>query len=227
MSTTATETKPYVAKKWLNVTSAKAMSERNRTRGGFDYIINSMFLVAVVGLCIKIFFTAKISPDGKSGPANAVIYGYGIVALAILTVVFISYGVHDRIGKIENKEKMASILVFLKSFLTSSAPSILTIIALVWIISLNITYYSKINKGMVAAEYFQLSTGTSYVFLFQVICLFQYLKLFIQIKTKTATDPDAEKTQDRIAFTTYFATILNFIVIGIMTIILQFFSTDG
>jgi hypothetical protein len=46
------------------------------------------------------------------------------------------------------------------------------------------------------------------------------------------TDPknagaDAVTTQNRIAFATYFITGINLIVVGMMTIILQFFSTDG
>jgi hypothetical protein len=39
--------------------------------------------------------------------------------------------------------------------------------------------------------------------------------------------PDDVTTQGRIAFATYFITAINLIVVGMMTIILQFFSTDG
>jgi hypothetical protein len=214
----------------------------NRIGFGFDYVINSMLLISIVGMSIKIFFGSKTSKDGTSGPANSVIYGYGLVALSILTVIFVSYAIHDRIGNIENrggiknsvnfimnKGKITNILSFLKSFLTSSMPSIITIISLVWIITLNITYYSRINKGMVATEYFQLSTGTSFLFIIQLICVFQYLKLFIELKSESDVKKKNEliKTQSRIAFATYFITALNLIVAGMMTIILQFFSTDG
>jgi hypothetical protein len=197
-------------------------------RGGFEYVINSMFVFAIIGMCIKIFFGKATSSDGLYGPANTIIYGYGIVALAILTVMFISFAVHDRIGRIENKGKVESIVKFLKSFLTSSAPSLLTIIVLLWIITLNITYYTRINKGMVATEYYQLSAGTSFLFVFQIACLFQYLRLFIKMKTDpNNAGKDAVSTQNRIAFATYFLTAINLIVVGMMNIILQFFSTDG
>jgi hypothetical protein len=197
-------------------------------RGGFEYVINSMFLFAVIGMCIKIFFGSSTSSDGTYGPANTIIYGYGIVALSILTIMFVSYAIHDRIGRIEDKGKVESILKFLKSFLTSSAPSLLTILILFWIITLNIGYYKQINMGAVATEYYHLSAGTSFLFVFQIICLFQYLKLFI----KSKTDPknagaDAAATQGRIAFATYFIIAINLIVVGMMTIILRFFSTDG
>ena len=82
--------------------------------------------------------------------------------------------------------------------------------------------------GLVAKEYYQLSAGTSFLFVFQIVCLFQYLKLYIKIKTdsRNATEEDTT-SQSRIAFATYFITAINLIVVGMMTIILQFFSTDG
>ena len=219
---------------YSNGSRAKTVSELNKNRGGFDYIINSMMLISIVGMCIKIFFSSEKTADGTSGPANAVIYGYGIVALAILTVTFISYGIHDRIDTIENrgkqtnmKGKLANIIGFLKSFLTSSGPSILTVSVLIWIISLNMSYYTKINKGMVADEFYQLSSGTTYLFVFQIICLFQYLKLFIEGKMDKKKQAENAQSQGRIAFATYFITTINLIIVGMMTIILQFFSTDG
>jgi len=73
-----------------------------------------------------------------------------------------------------------------------------------------------------------LSSGTSLIFIFQLISLFMYLKLYM----KTKTDPknagaDAKNAQSEIAFSTYFITTINLILIGMMTIVLEFFSTDG
>jgi hypothetical protein len=81
---------------------------------------------------------------------------------------------------------------------------------------------------MVAEEFYQLTNATTYLFVFQLICLFQYLKLFINIKTGTSENKiEDEKSMGRISFATYFMTTINLIVVGMMTIILQFFSTDG
>ena len=151
----------------MNQSRAKAMSDVNKKRGGFDYIINSMMLVCIVGLSIKIFFTTPPSTDGLTGPANAVIYGYAIVALAILVVRFISYGIHDRISTIENRGnnandqggmmgKLKNVVGFVKSFIISMGPSLFVLFILCWNIYLNIHYYTKINKGMVADEFFKL-----------------------------------------------------------------------
>jgi hypothetical protein len=198
----------------------------DKTRNGYGYIINVMFLASIIGMCIKIFFGNSTSADGAYGRANSTIWGYGVVGLSILTIMFISYAIHNKINIIE-KKGTSGIIDFIKSFLTSSGPSMLTILILFWLVALNIEYFDRINKGQVATEYFQLSTGTSYLFVFQIILLFQYLKYFIQIKTGTSTDPDAELTQNRLSFATYFVTAINIVVVLMMTIILKFFSTDG
>ena len=170
------------------------------------------------------------SKDGTYGRANSTIWGYGIVSLSILTLVFVSYAIHDKINTLETSQgtttTFGGILKFIKSFLASSGPAAISIVILFWIIDLNVTYYQRINKGQVATEYYQLSAGTSFLFVFQIILLFQYLKMFINNKTGNG-DANSAMTQARLSFATYFVTMLNVIVVAMMTIILKFFSTDG
>lgn len=198
------------------------------SRGGYEYIINSMLLISIVGMCIKIFFGNNISKDGTYGRANSTIYGYGVVAFCILTVMFISFAIFDKIRRIEKKGMFDSIFQFIKTFTTSAMPSLLTIIVLLWIITLNVSFYTRINQGRVAKEYYQLSAGTSFLFMFQIIAIFQYLKTYIGIKTKTVDNiQEASMTMSRLAFATYFMCAINLVVVGMMTILLNFFSTDG
>lgn len=221
--------KPMINQTWLDRISDPARNNRSYVnRGGFEYVINSMMLISIVGMCIKIFFGSDLSTDGTYGPANSLIYGYGIVALSVLSIIFISYAIHDRIGNIEQRNASGGIFTFIKSFISSSAPSIFVIIELIWLISLNMSYYTNINKGIVASEYYQLSSGTSLLFVSQLVCLFQYLKLYIKNKTdpKNATADD-KTMQANISFASYFLATINLILIGMMTIVLEFFSTDG
>jgi len=198
----------------------------DKTRNGYGYLINSMLLCAIIGMCIKIFFGNMTSVDGTYGRANSTIWGYGVVGFSILTIMFISYAIHNKISIIE-KKGLYGIIDFIKSFLTSSGPAMLTIIILFWIVDLNVVYYDRINKGQVAKEYYQLSAGTSFLFVFQIILLFQYIKSYISIKTGTSNDEDAALTQGRLSFATYFVIAINLVIVGMMTIILKFFSTDG
>lgn len=196
-------------------------------RGGYEYIINSMLLISIVGMSIKIFFGNNISKDGSYGRANSTIYGYGIVAFSILVVMFISFAIFDKVRKIENKGMFDSLFGFIKTFMTSSAPALLTVLILLWVITLNSSFFTRINQGKVAKEYYQLAAGTSFLFLFQILAIFQYLKTYIGIKTKTTDDKDAAMTISRLAFATYFMCAINLVVVGMMTILLNFFSTDG
>ena len=210
-----------------NLDRAKLNSTSFRNRGGMEYVINSMLMIALVGMCIKMFFGNNTSIDGSYGHASSTIYGYGVVAFAILTVMFITFAIHDRVGRMENKGGLWGILSFLKGFISSSAPSIFTIITLCWIISLNISHFTQINKGVAATEYFQLSKGSSFLIIIQILCLFQYLKLFINNINPNGDKKDAASNMARITFATYFIIAINLIVAGMMTIILTFFSTDG
>ena len=223
MSSTTTN---KVSLLYKNLTSAK-MAPQVKYRSGPEYIINSMLIFAVIGMIIKIFFGNITSQDGTYGRASSTVWGYGIVCFAILTLMFVSFSLHDKIARIE-KNGILGIIGFLKSFLTSSGPAIMTVIILLWIVALNTFYFKRINKGQVASEYFQLSAGTSFLFIFQIICLFQYLKLYIAIKTGTSAKPaEDEISLSRISFAVYFITSINLVVTAMMTIILQFFSTDG
>jgi len=207
--------------------SAEKYAPFYKNRGGAQYIINAMLMFAIIGMSIKIFFGNITSVDGTFGRASSTIWGYGIVAFSILVVMFVSFAIHDKIARIEKKSAVGA-MGFVKSFLTSSGPSMLTVIILLWIVTLNTNFFNRINKGQVATEYYQLSAGTSFLFIFQIVCLFQYLKIYISIKTATAEKPEeAAVNQTRIAFAVYFITAINFIVTMMMTIILNFFSTDG
>ena len=132
------------------------------------------------------------------------------------------------IRNIENKGLFDSIFGFIQTFMTSAAPSFLTVVILLWVITLNSSFFTRINQGKVAKEYYQLSAGTSFLFMFQVIAIFFYLKTYIGIKTGTISDKnEASMTISRLAFATYFICAINLVVVGMMTILLNFFSTDG
>ena len=111
----------------------------DKTRNGYGYIINVMLICSIIGMCIKIFFGNMTSVDGTYGRANSTIWGYGVVGFSVLTVMFVSYAIHNKISVIE-KKGASGIIDFIKSFLTSSGPAMLTMIILFWIVDLNVSY---------------------------------------------------------------------------------------
>ena len=193
-----------------------------------QYDINNMIGFSVVGVLIKLFFGSNVTEDGSSGPANASIWGYGIISLAVLTVLFITFGLAFNDKNVDKISSSIGIFSTLKKMLTKSLPSLLTLIVLLWIIILNILYFKRINQGKVADEYYTYSSMTTVIILIQIIALFKYLKdnLAAIIKNDNLPTPTSVPN-DRMAYATYFFSLLNFIFIGIMTIVLEFFSTDG
>lgn len=197
-----------------------------------DYIINNMLFFSIIGMCIKMFFGNTVSADGSYGRANSTIWGYGVVLIALTTILFVNYAVYNKLGtaneigqfNAQGEMSLTKVFNFIKSFLQSSAPSMITIGMIVWIMSLNITYFTRINKGQVANEYYQLTLVNSVLCIFQLIALFMYLKTYI---STDQTGEDKAQSQTRLSFATYFVSTINLIVVGMMTIILEFFSTDG
>lgn len=193
---------------------------------GYDYIIKCLMIVSMIGMSIKIFFGADKSPEGEYGAANSTIWGFGVVALSLITLLFVSYSIQSKFNVVKNKTEAVKIGKFLSEFISHSLPSLLTIIILLWVITLNVTFFKRINQGNVANEYFTLTTGSSFLFTFQVICLFIYLNEYINSNISQNPDDDGGSL-NRIKFAIYFITIINFMITGMMTIVLYLFSTDG
>jgi len=193
-----------------------------------EYDIHNMIGFSTVGILIKLFFGSQ-TEDGSSGPASASIWGYGVVVLAIISILVIFISLASKITSIENYD----VFTFLKTLVKYTLPSLLTLIVLIWLITVNVIYFKRINQGRVANEYYSYSTITTLIVIFQIIALFKYLTdnlstINSQISRDVASGNNSFNiSNDKMAYVTYFLTFLNFLFIGIMTIVLEFFSTYG
>jgi hypothetical protein len=196
------------------------------------YEINNMIVFAFVGVVIKLFFGGNFSQDGTSGRATSTVWGYGVVVLSILSVMVITFA----LGAKNGPNLSLGYFSFFKGLLSYSFPSVFTVIVLLWIITMNLTYYTRINQGAVATEYYMFSNATTTLLILQLIALFKYLNGKIQydetLGCKGTEGENSEcynlrKGNDRMAFAIYFVTFMNLVLAGIMNIILAYFSTDG
>ena len=101
-----------------------------------EYLVNNFMAFAIVGIIIKLFFKSDITADGSGGPANSSIWGYGVVSLSVFSVMFLSFSLASRMESL-NKD----IFGFIKTLLFDSLPSLLTLLVLMWLIVLNVTYF--------------------------------------------------------------------------------------
>lgn len=187
-------------------------------------VINLGFF-ALIGIIIKLFLGGSITTSGESGPATAAVWGYGVCALAVLGIMIVTFGLTTQMT---NAAKYNT-LGFVFALFGHSIPALLTIGILSWLIAINMTYYKQINKGKVADEYNAYSIASTVMTIIQVIALFSYTRYELKIDQTTGImlKEITDALSSRLASVIYLLTIGNVIFIGIMTIILKYFSTDG
>mgnify|MGYP003343287116 FL=1 len=79
---------------------------------------------------------------------------------------------------------------------------------------LNFNYYTKINKGNISNEFKLYSFVSSFVIFLHLFIVYKYFNVEIS-------------NQKKYTLISYLLTLSNIVLIGIMTIILLYFSTDG
>ena len=195
------------------------MSSKN-----IQYDITNMMVFSVIGIMIKLFFGNTTSSDGMNGPASSAIWGYGVVALSILAIMFITFALASQMHRLTENT-----FGFVKLLIQNSLPALLMFIILVWLISMNAAYFKQINEGHVASEYAQFSNISTIMIIFQLIVLFKYLKDELMIEQGGAVSQVrlTEALKSQMASITYILTIINLIFVGMMNIVIEFFSTDG
>lgn len=186
-----------------------------------NYSLTNLVVICIIGLVIKLFFGARTTSDGSSGPATSTIWGYGISALAIFFMAFINYSLFSNATKINQNS-----LEFLGGFMHSTVPAFLTLILLMYLIYLNFTYFTRINKGKVAQEYYDMSKMSTVLIFFQVFTMFKYVNSMHTAQSKKS-DSDIAETASSEGSILYLLSLINFIFILILNIILEYFSTDG
>lgn len=185
------------------------------------YDINIFVIFMFIGLLIKLFFATGTTTDGSSGPATATVWGYGVSAASVIGIMFVSFAMTRRMEKISNNS-----FEFVKSLFMHSIVPFLTLGILIWLITINSMYYTQINKGKVATEYYTYSGVSSFLLIMQMVMLYRYIVDELKI-TNSAKANIHEALASNIASASYLLTIGNVILIGIMNIILNYFSTDG
>jgi hypothetical protein len=166
-----------------------------------------MSLIAV-GMFVKIAMGNIFSTtDGSIGPANATLWGYGIVAFSILGIVLIN--VDTTSNDWNSIKKLPWALVG-------------TIIILMWIISLNLKYYTTINKHNAPDQYYIWSTYSTILLIGLVaISVFQY------ILSSSEKMNDAKQYATQLSVYAYILAFLNLVGVTIMQVILDCFTVDG
>ena len=177
--------------------------------------IVNLFGLLVGGVIVKIFFSSQ-------GPASASIWGYGLSALATFFLVVISIAFLTKY----DKSGHAGLVEIIDSML----PSLLLLIILIWAIILNVSNFNVVNQKNLPKEYGQYSFISSFLIIIQIISLFIYFNNEYGFLFFIQSDKRVLKGQIKIIDakeTIYILFLFNIIMLGMMQIVLEFFTTDG
>lgn len=185
----------------------------------FDMMV--FICIAIIGIILSIFVKPKLTNDGSSGPATSSIWGYGLIIFAIFGMIFTSFSFTT---SMTNITKYNTFEYVKKLFVNSLLPIIVLLLSL-WVFSLYTIYFKKINEGKISPNVNLYNIIISSIFVIQFITIFQYM--FSQLKNIDVNKKITDILKHRNALIIYVTSLLNIIFIGLMTISLKFFSTDG
>jgi hypothetical protein len=182
-----------------------------------------MMIFTAIGIVVKLFLAQSGSQDGSTGPANATIWGYGIIAVSLFCTIFIKYALSSKSDLVTRIGSSTNPIAFVTGLLKQLMPITFVFAVLVWTIILNSTFLVKINKGEVTPTYSNLSWTSTLLILFQLILVFKIVK-----DELTPNASGAMKSfNSQISALSYLIGTVNFVMLGIMNMSLVFFSTDG
>ncbi len=174
------------------------MTDPRMTDPSNAYSRNVFALLAFLGVVVKWCFPGQITADGSSGPAAAAIWGYGLIAVSVAGMSFTATGADP-----------------VKTSLTNMLSNGFLFIVLVVLISLNNSFYTRINQGLVADEFNQFSTLAAVMITLQLIV----------IGKEETVSSDAIKKRDR--WITYLLSMFSLIFAAMQAVILKYYSTEG
>lgn len=199
----------------------------------------NLIVLACSGIIISIFFRSnKDKIYGSQGPASSIIWGYGITAVALFLLLFMSFYLRKRdkdlknkvleFGKNNSEDSESENLLFMlaKLLLNDSLPILLVFSILVYAIVLNYSYFIKINSGKIPNTYATYEFYFSLLLIIQIGLIVKYMYNLLK-KNDGINNSVNDKQTLLIKSLSYILFTINLIFLLILHILLVFFSTDG
>ncbi len=187
----------------------------------FNLSIFSGFIL--IGFVVIALFSS-LSEDGTSGPASSSLWGYSIILFSLIGIVFVKI---KMIEKDENKSVLSYVI-------GKGLPIFLLLFNLLWLISLNVTYFDDINKGLVSKDFYEYSMLNNILIFVQILVSLEVIlsKAFNysavdKLGDATGVKVDIEQKNTVIMIMSFIFIITNFVLSGIQQVTLDYFTTDG
>ena len=180
------------------------------------FYLNSMIGLSIAGLVMVVFLGNLVDA------ATLSLIGFSIVAISLFTSLVMPVALRMNM---EPLSKLNS-FKFVRQLFVNNIPILLSIALVIWNIVINSVYFQQINDGKVSSEYNKFWSLSTFMLIWQVYIAFNYLKAHITL-LHDPQNTSALKNKKKMNSVSYLVTPLNIILLGIMNVILEFFSTDG
>ena len=196
------------------------------------------YMLCFLGLIIKLFFGQYSTSDGTNGPASSTMWGYGLIIICLVSYFLINF-IKDEDRKHNDAPQTTDdsvemvmvtatkIFDFLKSFINyknNTMAIMFMLFVTLWAFVINTIYYKRINQGLVADDYYFYSTMSTVLISIQLIILFRHMTA---IAGGNPSDDAIQNDNAKYNGFGFLISIINLIFLGIINIILEYFSTDG
>lgn len=192
-----------------------------------SYDINILTGIAIAGIMMKVFLYQNTSETGDVGPANSSIWGYGVIFISLLGILYVTFSLASK------SEMESGVVEFMKAIYNSSFPVLFFMGLIIWLIAMNISYQSRINKGQVSNDYYKFGFISTFLIALQLLIILKFVRDKMSSIQSTPTTPSTPLSNVFNAFASQMASIgyavgtINYAIAAIMQIILEYFSTDG
>lgn len=192
-----------------------------------NYDINILTGIAISGIIIKVFFYQNTSEYGDVGPANSYIWGYGITLLSLIGILYVTFSLASK------SAIQSGIIEFMKAIYKSSFPVLFLIGIIIWLIVMNISYQSRINKGQVSNDYYKFGFISTFLIVLQLLIILKFVRDKMGISQNISSNSRNiianifNQLSLQMTYIGYAVGTINYVIVIIMQIILEYFSTDG
>jgi len=186
----------------------------------FNLSIFSGFIL--IGFVIIALFSS-LSEDGSSGPASSALWGYSLILFSLVGIIFVKIKMTG--------DKNGDVLSYI---IGKGMPIFLLLFNILWLISLNISYFEDINKGIVSKDFYEYSMLNNILIFVQILISLEIImeEAFGYSISKVVADStgnEIKETQKNtvIMVVSFIFIITNFVLSGIQQVTLDYFTTDG
>lgn len=183
------------------------------------YDVKIFSFLCIMGILVKIIFG-----NASSDYATATVWGYGFSILALFGLLVGSFGISYKDGTAST-----GTIGFLKVIFKNALPILLNISIIALIIVQNVSFYKQINSGKVADEYYQFSGVSSFLILVQSVLVIKYLMDILAGEQSKSADKSSilASLASELNSVILILSVMNIGIIGLLQVILKYFSTDG